>query len=264
MADILDRILAAKRREVDDLRERTSLEHIEERARAAPPPRGFEAALRRRIETGRPAVIAEIKRASPSHGVMRAYLEPGRLAAIYEENGATCLSVLTDREFFGGSAEDLRAAREACVLPVLRKDFIIDPWQVFESRAMGADCILLIVGSVPEAALCELEATARSFSMDVLVECHDAIELESALRLKSPLIGINNRDLRSFAIRLETTLELLPRVPSDRLVVTESGIGNSEDISRMFSGGVSAYLVGSALMEADDPGKELSRLFSVV
>jgi indole-3-glycerol phosphate synthase len=209
-----------------------------------------------------PAIIAEIKRASPSKGLIRADLDPGGIAASYEEHGAACLSVLTDREFFGGSANDLRAARAACSLPVLRKDFIIDPYQVYEARSWGADCILLIIDAAPDERLAELESLARSLGMDVLVECHDADQLERALRLRTPLIGINNRDLRTFETRLETSLELVGRVPSGRLLVTESGIRTPEDVRRLKDGKVSAYLVGSALMAADDPGQQLAKLFS--
>lgn len=262
MGDILDRILATKRREVASGRVSRPLAEIEREARAAAPPRGFEAAIRRRIAAGRPAVIAEIKRASPSLGRIRADFDPAGIAASYEENGATCLSVLTDREFFGGSEADLHAARAACRLPVLRKDFIVDPWQVYEARTMGADCILLIVDAAPEQELLALGRLARSLGMDVLVECHDARQVEVALRLETPLVGINNRDLRTFATRLETTLELMDRVPSDRILVTESGISSPEDVRTMVSRGVSAYLVGGAFMAAEDPGKELARLFS--
>lgn len=261
MAHILDRILAAKRVEVASGRAAKPLPAMEREAREAPPPRGFEAALRRQVAAGRPAVIAEIKRASPSQGRIRADFDPARIAASYERNGATCLSVLTDREFFGGGAADLRAARAACALPVLRKDFVIDPWQVHEARAMGADCILLIVGAAPEAELQSMCGLARSLGMDVLAECHDAPQLEAALRLDTPLIGINNRDLRTFATRLETTLGLLESVPADRLVVTESGIATPDDVKLMISRGVSAYLVGGAFMAAEDPGQALASLF---
>jgi indole-3-glycerol phosphate synthase len=262
MSDILARILATKRREVDEAKARTPLAQLRQQAKEASTPRGFASALRAKVAAGKPAVIAEIKRASPSKGLIRADFDPARIARTYEANGASCLSVLTDREYFGGSPEDLGAAREACTLPVLRKDFIIDPYQVHESRAWGADCILLIVAALPASTLLELEAEAFAAGLDVLVECHDATELETALRLRSPLIGINNRNLRTFETRLETTLDLVDRIPSDRLLITESGIAKPNDVARLRSANVSAYLVGSAFMAATDPGEELSRLFS--
>ena len=261
MSDILARILAAKRREVDETRARIPRAQIEQRARDATAPRGFEAALRDKVDAGRFAVIAEIKRASPSKGLIRGDFDPARIAASYEAHGAACLSVLTDREFFGGSAADLQAARAACRLPVLRKDFIIDPYQVHESRAWGADCILLIMDAVPDPDLLALEKEAHAIGLDVLVECHDGSQLERALRLKTALIGINNRDLRTFETRLETTLDLVRDVPPGRLLVTESGITDPHDVTRLSEAKVSAYLVGGAFMAAPDPGKELSRLF---
>ena len=264
MSDILKRILATKRREVEEGMRRRSLAQVEREARAAPAARGFEAAIRHHIEETGVAVVSEIKRASPSRGTIRKDLDVAKIAATYERHGATCLSVLTDREYFGGSPDDLVAARGACHLPVLRKDFMIDPWQVFEARAMGADCILLIVGAAPAQALRELEHLARSLGMGVLVESHDGAELEVALGLETALIGINNRDLRTFSTRLETTLHLLDRVPSGRIVVTESGIASPDDVRRLADHGVSAYLVGSAFMSAEDPGAELERLFSGV
>ncbi|HSS26938.1 MAG TPA: indole-3-glycerol phosphate synthase TrpC, partial [Usitatibacter sp.] len=224
--------------------------------------RGFEKALRARVAAGKPAVIAEIKRKSPSRGLIRADFDPARIAASYEANGAACLSVLTDREFFGGSAEDLEAARAACSLPVLRKDFMIDAYQVHEARAWGADCILLIVGALADDAMRELELQAHDIGLDVLVESHDAGELARALALRTPLMGVNNRDLRTFETRLETTLGLVGEVPADRLLITESGISAPSDVVRLGKAGVGAYLVGSAFMAAQDPGKELSRLFS--
>jgi indole-3-glycerol phosphate synthase len=262
MSDILERILAAKRREIEEAKARTPLGALREQSGAAGAPRGFEKALRAKVAAGRAAVIAEIKRSSPSKGLIRADFDPARIAASYEANGAACLSVLTDREFFGGSAGDLRAARASCSLPVLRKDFIVDKYQVHESRAWGADCILLIVAALPEADLRALEDEARGVGLDVLVECHDANELDVALRLRSALIGINNRDLRTFDTRLETTLALRERVPPARLLITESGITRPEDVQRLWNANVSAYLVGGAFMAAEDPGKELSRLFS--
>ncbi|NJD89199.1 MAG: indole-3-glycerol phosphate synthase TrpC [Betaproteobacteria bacterium] len=262
MSDILGKILATKRREVEAARAAVPLPALEKAARDASPPRGFAAAIRARVAAGKPAVIAEIKRASPSKGLIRADFDPARIAASYAANGATCLSVLTDREYFGGSREDMQAARAACSLPVIRKDFIVDPYQVVEARAWGADCILLIMDAAPDARLAELEKLARSLGMDVLVESHDGGQLDRALRLETPLIGVNNRDLRSFEIRLETTLELVGRVPAGRILVTESGIATPEDVERLRRMKVGAYLVGSAFMAADDPGKELSRLFS--
>jgi len=261
MPDILARILAAKRREVEERRATVPLAEMQRRAAAAPPARGFERALRARIDSGRPAVIAEIKRASPSRGLIRADLDPARIARSYETHGAACLSVLTDREFFGGSEDDLKAARAACSLPVLRKDFTVDPYQVYEARAWGADCILLIMDAAPDAELRRLEALAREIGLDVLVESHDAAQLDRAVRLETALIGINNRDLKTFETRLETTLGLLDRVPAGRIVVTESGIGEPEDVARMRRANVSAYLVGSAFMSAEDPGLELRRVF---
>jgi indole-3-glycerol phosphate synthase len=257
----LERILAAKRVEVENARRRIPEDEIREEALAAGPPRGFHAALARAIEAGRPAVIAEIKRASPSRGLIRADFDPARIAASYEANGASCLSVLTDREFFGGSLEDLRAARNACRLPILRKDFIVDAYQIYEARAWGADCILLIVDAAPEEVLAEYAGVARRLGLDVLIECHDGEQLDRALRIDTPLIGINNRDLRTFETRLETTLQLRHRVPPDRILVTESGIATPADVSRLANSGVSAYLVGSAFMGAADPGLELNRLF---
>ncbi len=262
MSDVLDRILAAKRREVEASRQRVPLEEIRERAARASAPRGFERALRARIAEGRPGVIAEIKRSSPSKGLIRADFDPVRIARSYEANGAACLSVLTDQEFFGGSRDDLVAARDACILPVLRKDFIVDPYQVFEARSWAADCILLIMDAAGDRELLELESLARKLGMDVLVECHDAGQLERALAFATPLIGINNRDLKTFETRLETTLALVSRVPANRLLVSESGIATPQDVARLRAAKVSAYLVGSAFMAADDPGKELKRVFS--
>lgn len=261
MAQVLERILAAKRQEVAYAQQRLPFAELRRRAAAASPPRGFEKALRARIAVGEPAIIAEFKRASPSKGTIRTDLDPARVAASYQANGAACLSVLTDREFFGGSGDDLIAARAACELPVLRKDFMVDAYQVYEARSWGADCILLIVDAAPDAALMELESLALDLGMDVLVETHDAAQLERALRFKSPLIGINNRDLRTFETRLETTLELASRVPPDRVLVTESGIGSAADVTRLQAAKVSAYLVGTAFMTADDPGRELQRVF---
>jgi indole-3-glycerol phosphate synthase len=261
MESILQRILAVKRREVEVARERMPLSEMRQRALDAPPPRGFERALRARIAAGKPGIIAEIKRASPSKGLIRANLDPAAIAASYEAHGAACLSVLTDREFFGGSADDLRAARAACSLPVLRKDFIVDEYQVLEARCWGADCILLIIDAAPDPELARFETAARELGMDVLVESHDGGQLARALQLSTALIGINNRDLRTFETRLETTLDLVPRVPPGRLLITESGISKGADYRRLQAANVSAYLVGSAFMAADDPGSELDKLF---
>jgi len=252
---ILERILETKRAEISAAkRERPD---VEARARAAPATRDFVGALRAK----KPAVIAEIKRASPSKGLLRANFDPAAIARSYQQAGAACISVLTDREFFQGSPEDLIKAKAACALPTLRKDFLIDPYQAFEARALGADCVLLIVACLEDAQMSELEMLAHGLGMAVLVEVHDAQELARALALKTPLIGINNRNLRTFETRLETTLDLLPRIPADRLVITESGILSAADVRRMRDGGVHAFLVGEAFMRADDPGKELRKLF---
>jgi indole-3-glycerol phosphate synthase len=262
VSDILQRILATKRLEVAAARAAVPVAELEQQAREATPTRGFAKAMQARVAAGRPAVIAEIKRASPSQGTIRAGLDPAQIAASYAANGATCLSVLTDREYFRGSREDLAAARNACALPVIRKDFIVDAYQVVEARAWGADCILLIVDAVADSALAELEAQANSLGMDVLVESHDAGQFERALRLKTPLVGVNNRDLRTFQTRLETSLDLANRIPPGKILVSESGITTPDDVGRLRALKVSAYLVGGALMAADDPGLELARLFS--
>jgi len=262
MSDILQRILAVKAAEVAAARAAVALEEVERRAAAAPPPRDFAGAIRARIQAGRPAVIAEIKRASPSKGVIRADYDPAAIARGYEKAGAACLSVLTDREFFQGDAAHLMQARRACELPVLRKDFVVEPYQVFESRAMGADCILLIAAALEPATMAALESIALGLGMSVLVEVHDAAELAAALKLKTPLVGVNNRDLRTFQTRLETTLELRDSVPADRILVTESGILAREDVARMRAGGVNTFLVGEAFMRAAEPGSELERLFA--
>ena len=262
MNDILQRILATKAREVEAARDALPLAELEARARArTDAPRGFAAAMRRRVDAKLPAVIAEVKKASPSKGLLRADFRPAEIAAAYAAHGAACLSVLTDREYFQGSPDFLRAARAACRLPVLRKDFLVDAYQVFEAAAMGADCVLLIAAALDDARLAELEDCAGSLGLDVLVEVHDAEELERALRLRTPLLGINNRDLRSFETRLEVTLDLLPRIPPDRLVVTESGISTQADVARMRGHGVHAFLVGEAFMRREDPGAALEDLF---
>ena len=261
-SDILDRILARKREEIEAARAALPLAEMQRRAAAAPPPRDFVGALRAKVAAGRPAVIAEVKKASPSKGLLRADFDPAAIASSYEAGGAACLSVLTDRDFFQGAPEHLALARSACALPVLRKDFVTEPYQVFESRALGADCILLIAAALARQDMQGLEASARSLGMAVLVEVHDAGELEAALTLQTPLLGINNRDLRSFETRLETTLDLLRGIPKGRIVVTESGIGGREDVRRMRGNGIDAFLVGEAFMRAADPGAALKAMFA--
>ena len=262
MSNILCRILATKRAEVEAARAAIPLAEIERRASAGPPPRDFAGALRAKIAAGKPAVIAEIKRASPSKGLLREHFDPAVIARSYASAGAACLSVLTDREYFQGTPEHLAEARAACALPVLRKDFIIEPYQVYEARVLGADCILLIAAALAPGDMRGLEQLALGLGMAVLVEVHDAAELEAALTLRTPLLGINNRDLRSFETRLETTLDLLARVPADKLAITESGIMTPGDVARMTAGGVGAFLVGEAFMRAQDPGKALAMLFA--
>lgn len=262
MSDILERILAVKRQEIAAAREVKSLAAVQREARQAGPARDFVGALRSRIIAGQAAVIAEIKKASPSKGVLREDFRPAEIAASYARHGAACLSVLTDVQFFQGSPEYLQQARQASGLPVLRKDFIIDPYQVHEARGMGADCILLIVAALQPSQMRELEAEAAGLGLAVLVEVHDAAELDAALTLRTPLIGINNRSLRTFETRLETTLGLLGRIPADRTVVTESGIRSPADVARLIQLGVYAFLVGEAFMRAPDPGLELARLFA--
>jgi indole-3-glycerol phosphate synthase len=260
--DILQRILATKQRELAERRAQVSIDELQQRAHHMSPPRGFTAALRRRVAQGGAGVIAEIKKASPSKGVIREDLDVVEIARSYEAGGASCLSVLTDSEYFQGCSEYLTAARGACSLPVIRKDFIIDPYQVMEARAIGADCILLIVAALGDDELAALHAEARELGMDVLVEVHDSAELERALRLDLDLIGINNRDLRSFETRLDTTIELLPMVPDGCLVVTESGIHTRDDVALMRDNQVHAFLIGEAFMRAADPGRALAELFA--
>ena len=260
-SDILDRIVAVKAEEVIAAQVAQPYADVAARARAAPPARGFERALRAKIAAAKPAVIAEIKKASPSKGVLRTSFDPAAIAASYERAGAACLSVLTDKPFFQGAAEYLVAARDACALPALRKEFIVDEYQIAESRALGADAILLIVAALDDAQLAGFEAAALGFGMDVLVEVHDGRELDRALRLATPLIGINNRNLRNFSVTLDTTFNLLARIPPDKLVVTESGIGSRRDVAAMRAKGVHAFLVGEAFMRAPDPGPALSALF---
>lgn len=261
MADILQKILAVKAEEVANAKAAVDVASLRRRAEEAPETRDFEEALRSRVAVGRPAVVAEIKKASPSKGLLRADFEPADIARSYARHGAACLSVLTDRQFFQGSAEDLVAARGACDLPVLRKDFMVDTYQIYESRAMGADCILLIVAALDLPQMLDLEATAQALRMGVLVEVHNRSELDLALRLASPLIGINNRDLRTFETRLETTLSLAPLIAAPRIPVTESGILSPEHVKRVTGAGVQAFLVGEAFMLAPDPGIELARVF---
>ena len=270
MSDILEKIVAVKRDEVAAALKKKSLAAMREDAESRVLTRDFEGALRAKIAAGQAAVIAEIKKASPSKGVIRADFVPADIAQSYAvgntdsggQVSAACLSVLTDRQFFHGSIDYLKQARASCPLPVLRKDFMIDPYQVYEARAIGADCILLIAACLSDAQMAELEAVARSLDMAVLVEVHDGDELQRALRLKTPLVGINNRNLRSFDVSLDTTLGLLKDVPTDRLLVTESGIHTREDVQRMRAAGVNAFLVGEAFMRADEPGDALAALFA--
>ncbi|GGX93267.1 indole-3-glycerol phosphate synthase TrpC [Massilia dura] len=266
MSDILNKILAVKADEVAAAKKHRSLSSLraeveaDRESRAAI--RGFEAGLRGRIAAGQAGVIAEVKKASPSKGVLRPDFRPAAIAQSYAEGGAACLSVLTDEQFFQGSTEFLQQARAACALPVIRKDFLVDMYQVYEARAMGADCILLIVAGLDHGLMAEMEACAHELGMDVLVESHDGDELAAALKLKTNLIGINNRNLRTFDVSLDTTLDLLPRIPAERLVVTESGILGRSDVQRMREANVNAFLVGEAFMRAEDPGTELNRLFA--
>ncbi len=269
-ADILEKILAVKREEVAAGRVSKPPAAMRAEAEAQAPARDFVGAIRKKVGAGTTAqtgncgaaVIAEIKKASPSKGVIRADFRPAEIAADYEKHGAACLSVLTDQPFFQGDAAYLREARAACALPVLRKDFLVDPWQVYEARAMGADAILLIVDALSLTQMQEMEAIAFALGMSVLVECHDAAELDIALQLKTPLIGINNRNLRTFEVDLDTTLAQLGRIPADRIVVTESGILAPADVALMTARGVRAFLVGEAFMRAPSPGAELARLFA--
>jgi indole-3-glycerol phosphate synthase len=262
MSDILNKILAVKAEEVSVARSIVSLAQLEQVAAAQAPVRDFVAALRAKHAAGQSGVIAEIKKASPSKGVIREHFVPADIAASYAAHGAACLSVLTDKPFFQGAPEYLQQARAACILPVLRKDFLIDPYQVVEARAMGADCILLIASALSLAQMQEFEQLAFSLGMAVLVEVHDGDELEQALQLQTPLIGINNRNLRTFDVTLQTTLDLLPRIPAERIVVTESGILKPEDVTLMRQNHVFTFLVGEAFMRAAEPGVELARLFA--
>ncbi|QBB69327.1 indole-3-glycerol phosphate synthase TrpC [Pseudolysobacter antarcticus] len=261
MSDILQRILARKVEEIQLRAANVPLSELSKRATSASAPRGFVRAIQARIARGDAAVIAEVKKASPSKGVIRADFDPAAIARSYELGGAACLSVLTDIDFFQGADAYLQQARAACNLPVLRKDFTIDAYQVYEARALGADCILLIVAALDDVALRELTSLARELGMDVLVEAHDAAELERAIKTGATLIGINNRSLRTFATSLDTTLSLRDQVPADRILVTESGIHNAADVARMRAASVQAFLVGETFMRAVDPGAELQELF---
>jgi indole-3-glycerol phosphate synthase len=261
VADILRRILAVKAEEVTAAKAMVDASSMRRRAEEAAKPRDFVAALRRKAAAGLPAVIAEIKKASPSKGLLRTPFDPAAIASSYARHGAACLSVLTDKQFFQGCAKDLSAARDACDLPVLRKDFVMEIYQVYESRAIGADCILLIVAALDLARMRDLEAVARSVGMGVLAEVHSRAELELALQLETVLVGINNRDLRSFETKLETTLALAPLVKAPRIPVTESGILSPRDVQELRGGGIDTFLVGEAFMRAPDPGAELARLF---
>jgi indole-3-glycerol phosphate synthase len=262
MSDILNKIVAVKREEIAAALKRKSLAAMRADAESRVLTRDFLGAMRSKIAAGQAAVIAEIKKASPSKGVLRADFIPADIAQSYAEHGAACLSVLTDRQFFQGQPDYLKQARASCQLPVLRKDFMVDPYQIYESRAMGADCILLIAACLDDAQMADLEAIARSLDMAVLVEVHDAPELARALKLKTPLVGINNRNLRTFEVSLQTTLDLRREVPTDRVLVTESGILGRADVLRMREAGVHAFLVGEAFMRASDPGEALAELFA--
>ena len=262
MSDILKTILARKAEEVRDRSTRVSLRNLSALCADMEQPRGFADALHDMVRSGKPAVIAEVKKASPSKGVIRPDFHPAEIARSYERGGAACLSVLTDVDFFQGADAYLQEARAACALPVLRKDFVIDAYQVYEARWLGADCILLIMSALGDAALAELSGLALELGMDVLVEVHDIDELERALQVPVPLVGINNRNLRTFDVTLQTTLEMRDAVPKDRLLVTESGIVTPQDVALMRRHGVNAFLVGEAFMRADDPGTELARLFA--
>ncbi len=262
MSDILDKIVAVKHQEVATAMQQKSLAVVRADAESRVLTRDFEGAMRAKIAAGQAAVIAEIKKASPSKGVLRAEFIPADIAQSYAEFGAACLSVLTDKQFFQGSVDYLKQARASCDLPVLRKDFMIDAYQVYEARAMGADAILLIAACLDDAQMADMEAVARALDMAVLVEVHDRAELERALKLKTRLVGINNRNLKTFEVSLQTTLDMLPDVPADRLLVTESGILSSDDVKRMRDAQVNAFLVGEAFMRADEPGEALAKLFA--
>ncbi|MDP9662313.1 indole-3-glycerol phosphate synthase TrpC [Pseudomonas sp. xss_1] len=259
---VLEKIIARKFEEVAERSARVSLAELEQLAKAADAPRGFANAMLRQAARKQPAVIAEIKKASPSKGVIREHFVPADIALSYEKGGATCLSVLTDVDYFQGADDYLQQARAAVSLPVIRKDFMVDPYQIVEARALGADCVLLIVSALDDVNMAELAATAKSVGLDVLVEVHDGDELERALKtLDTPLVGVNNRNLHTFEVNLEATLDLLPRIPADRLAITESGILNQADVQLMKINRVYSFLVGEAFMRAENPGIELQRLF---
>ncbi len=260
--DILKKIVARKRQEITDRSAQVSLSHLLDRQAAAAAPRGFAEAIAGKIDAGGSGVIAEIKKASPSKGILREDFRPADIARSYERGGAACLSVLTDRDFFQGKDAYLEQARAVCALPVIRKDFIVDPYQVHEARAIGADCILLIVACLDDAMLKELNDLAHELGMDVLIEVHDSGEMQRALRVDNRLIGINNRNLRSFEVSLDVTLDMLNMVPKDRILVTESGIHTRDDVQLMRANEVHAFLVGEAFMRAADPGAKLAELFS--
>jgi indole-3-glycerol phosphate synthase len=262
MTDILDKIVAVKREEVAASLRHKPLDMVRVDAESRVLTRDFEGAMRAKIAAGQAAVIAEIKKASPSKGVLRAEFIPADIAQSYAEFGAACLSVLTDKQFFQGSVDFLKQARASCDLPVLRKDFMIDAYQIYEARAMGADAVLLIVACLNDAQMADMEAVAHSLDMAVLVEVHDRAELDRALKLKTRLVGINNRNLKTFEVSLQTTLDMLPDVPADRLLITESGIQTPEDVRRMRDAKVHAFLVGEAFMRADEPGEALAKLFA--
>ncbi len=261
MSDILETIVAVKHQEVAAARKRKSLETVRQDAESRVLTRDFVGAIRAKMTAGQPAVIAEVKKASPSKGVLREDFIPADIAQSYAEFGAACLSVLTDVQFFQGSVDALKQARASCHLPVLRKDFMVDAYQIYESRAMGADCVLLIAACLDDARMRDFEAIAHGLGMAVLVEVHDAAEMERALRLDTPLIGVNNRNLKTFEVSLETTLDLRRQVGSDRIIVTESGIRTRDDVLRMGAAGVGAFLVGEACMRAPEPGQALAELF---
>ena len=263
MPDILDRILARKVEEVAERQAKVPLVDVQARLASVQDTRGFAAAIEAKIEAGLPAVIAEVKKASPSKGLIRANFDPAAIARSYAAAGAACLSVLTDRDFFQGSEAFLQQARDACSLPVLRKDFIVDPYQVYEARAIGADCVLLIVAALEDDVLLQLSLLAAELDLDVLCEVHDEEEMERALALPVPLIGVNNRNLRSFDTSLETSVALQGMIEYDRILVAESGIRTPEDVAQLREAGIQAFLVGEAFMRADDPGAELRRLFAI-
>ncbi len=259
--DILKKIIDRKTEEIAERRKNTSPAEMEKRSRSVSPVRGFVSMIKNKIDTDQPAVIAEIKKASPSKGVMRENFHPAGIAQSYEKGGAACLSVLTDVDFFQGHDDYLQQARSACALPVLRKDFMIDPYQIFEARVLGADCILLIAAVLEDAQMNELARLASRLMMDVLIEVHDGEELERVLPLDLPLVGINNRNLRTFETSLQTSLDLLSTIPAARIVVTESGIHSTDDVALMRNSNINTFLVGEAFMTADEPGEKLRKLF---